>query len=675
MKGDHKIANMETPQIGILEWFRPGEYKRVEQSIQDLRKLGVKHLRTGISWADWHLEGTPEWYDWLLPKLAENLEILPCLLYTPPSMGEVAKTSSPPTNLKAYADFLDTILKRYGDHFEWVELWNEPNNRLEYDFTLDYSWEKFATMIKMASYWAKQCNKKTLLGGMSPIDPNWLQMMFEKGAMEYIDAVGIHGFPDVFDQQWPGWDESIAPVQKLLEKKNANHIEIWISEAGFSTWQHDEMKQYEEMRKILKAKVSRIYWYSLYDLDPIHATVGGYHLDEREYNFGLKRCDGTEKLLFKLWSQGALVNPQLFTHIQKQYQVSPHSKYILITGGAGFIGTNLAKHFLGQGYYVMVYDNLFRSGVEKNLAWLKKHYPERLLIQVADIYEEKILRESVNHALAVFHFSAQVAVTASLQNPNHDFEVNMKGTFQLLEAIRLSPNKPPVIFTSTNKVYGNLPDINLEVSDTRYIPTEEKYKIFGIDEGRNLEFHSPYGCSKGAADQYILDYSRSFGLKTLVFRMSCIYGPHQFGTEDQGWVAHFLISALEGKPITIFGDGKQVRDVLYVDDLIAAFELALQNMATVNGKVFNIGGGPSNTVSLLEILHQIREETGIKPQISFEDARIGDQKYYVTDIRSFGKATGWEPSFSIELGLKRMLEWYSGKNVSSFENQKKTILG
>lgn len=642
--------------FGILEWFRPGEYQEVKDAVLSLKSLGVTHLRTGISWADWHAEGTQEWYDWLIPTLSKEVELLPCFLYTPPSIGEVAKTSAPPKDPKAYSDFIDQMITRYGEHFEWVELWNEPNNKVEYDFTLDYSWDKFSTMIRMAAYWAKQRGKKTLLGGMSPIDPNWLRMMIEKGTLENIDAIGIHGFPDVFDQQWKGWDLNIEAVQEVLSSFGLK-CEIWITEVGFSTWQNDEVKQYEELKKALKADVSRLYWYSLNDLNPKNATVGGFHLDEREYYFGLKNVNGSKKLLFKLLEKGGLEHIFEHNYIQKQYNVGNSKKYSLITGGAGFIGTNLAKRLLEEGKSVMIYDNLFREGVEENLQWLAEKYPDKLLIQIADINENWLLKKSVNQASEVYHFCAQVAVTSAVTDPQHDFDINLKGTFSLLEAIRQSEHQPPLIFTSTNKVYGNLQEVKMQEDQTRFIPANQDIRNSGINEEAPLEFHSPYGCSKGAADQYILDYARTYSLKAVVFRMSCIYGPHQFGTEDQGWVAHFMISALKNKPVTIYGNGKQVRDILFVEDLIDAFLLAHEKMDQITGEMFNIGGGPENTVSLLEILQIIESKTGKELETSFEDWRTGDQLYYVSNTSKFSQITGWKPRYQVDKGLKALLVW------------------
>jgi CDP-paratose 2-epimerase len=650
------VCKPETSKIGIVEWFRPGQYDEVKQAIQDFKKLGITKLRTGVSWAEWHVDGSPEWYDWLFPELSKHVEILPCFLYTPPSMGEADRVSAPPKYLKAYADFIDVMITRYGDYFEWVELWNEPNNIVEYDFTLDSSWNKFAEMIGNAAYWAQHRGKKTLLGGMSPIDPNWLQTMAEKNVLNYIDAVGIHGFPETFDQVWDGWEENLRAVREVLDR-NGLEKEIWISEVGFSTWQGDEVKQWEEFKKVINSTADRVYWYGLRDLDPQYATVAGFHLDDREYYFGMKKYDGTEKLLYKLLAKEGMENISRHDYINKQYAINENEKYTLITGGAGFVGTNLASRLLSEGKKVMIYDNLSRAGVEQNLQWLQKEYGDKLIVQVADIREKRILEECVKGAEQVFHFSAQVAVTSSLTNPVHDFEVNITGTFNLLEAIRKSPNQPPLVFTSTNKVYGDLMDLGLTTDETRYYPEDKHFRENGIDESRSLDFHSPYGCSKGAADQYVLDYSRSYGLKTAVFRMSCIYGPHQFGNEDQGWVAHFLIQALQDNPITIYGNGKQVRDILFVEDLVDAFVLAQKNIDKIAGQAFNIGGGPDNTVSLIEILDLIKEKTGKVMDITFEEWRTGDQQYYVSNTAKFKTATGWKPKYSVYDGVEGLLSW------------------
>ena len=329
----------------------------------------------------------------------------------------------------------------------------------------------------------------------------------------------------------------------------------------------------------------------------------------------------------------------------------------LITGGAGFIGTNLAHRLLSSGHDVLVYDNLSRPGVEKNLAWLRATHGPRLHVQVADICDAPALRGAVRRASQVFHLAAQVAVTTSLTDPVRDFEVNARGTLNLLEALRDRDDPAPLVFTSTNKVYGALPDVPLRKSGRRYEPADPAVRAHGVGEARPLDFHSPYGCSKGAADQYVLDYARTFGLPATVFRMSCIYGPHQCGTEDQGWVAHFLIRALSGEPITLYGDGMQVRDVLYADDLVQAFLLAQARMPDLTGQAFNIGGGPANTVSLLSLLEMIERMTGRAPAVAFEDWRPGDQRFYVSDTRKFQEATGWRPRVDVSQGVERLLHW------------------
>lgn len=338
-------------------------------------------------------------------------------------------------------------------------------------------------------------------------------------------------------------------------------------------------------------------------------------------------------------------------------------KGILITGGAGFIGTNVADRLLQQGERVIVYDNLSRQGVENNLKWLTSQHPQVEVI-IADVKDKLTIEKAIREASHVFHFAAQVAVTSSLAAPFHDFEVNVGGTINILEAIRLSEHKPSLIFTSTNKVYGDLPELEIVSNNTRYFPANPVLKQYGIGENVSLNFHSPYGCSKGTADQYILDYARSFGLRNVVFRMSCIYGPHQFGTEDQGWVAHFIKQAIHGKTITLYGDGKQVRDILYIDDLVNAFLAARNNIGELSGEAFNMGGGPENAVSLVELLEYLNSLDHLRIRLEFDQWRIGDQKYYVSDTRKFRRLTGWQPNVSYKKGLLNLFAWLNQYNES-----------
>src|SRR5215217_5034735 len=333
------------------------------------------------------------------------------------------------------------------------------------------------------------------------------------------------------------------------------------------------------------------------------------------------------------------------------------SKPILITGGAGFVGSNLAHRLLSNGHRVRLLDNLSRTGVERNLRWLIETHGDLVDIEVPDVRNLSIVKQAVKDASQVFHFAAQVAVTSSLEDPIEEFEINARGTLNLLEAVRTTDNPPPLIFTSTNKVYGNLADLKFEKQHNRYVPVDHSIRERGISEDRPLDFHSPYGCSKGAADQYVIDYARTYRIPALVFRMSCIYGPHQYGNEDQGWVAHFVIRSITGKPITIYGDGKQVRDILFVDDLVDAFLLAQQHMKKLAGNAFNIGGGPANSISLLELLDLLAELHGGELSVRFEDWRAADQRYYVTDASKFSGLTGWAPRVGVNEGVRRLYEW------------------
>lgn len=336
---------------------------------------------------------------------------------------------------------------------------------------------------------------------------------------------------------------------------------------------------------------------------------------------------------------------------------STASSTTLITGGAGFVGTNLAARLIESGERVRILDSLQRAGSERNLAWLSEQYGDSLDFVKADIRSVGVVNRAVAGVEHVVHLAAQVAVTNSLTNPPFDFDVNALGTLNLLEAVRRRPRPPSLLFTSTNKVYGALDDLALRVQGTGYAPMDQRLAAQGICESRSLDFHSPYGCSKGAADQYVLDYSRSYGLQTAVFRMSCIYGPHQYGNEDQGWVAHMARRALENESITIYGDGLQVRDLLFVDDLLEAFACAREHMPTLSGKAFNIGGGPANASSVLDLIGRLEINLRRRISVSLGPWRMGDQRYYVSDTARFGTATGWHPRTSVTDGVERLCDW------------------
>ena len=326
----------------------------------------------------------------------------------------------------------------------------------------------------------------------------------------------------------------------------------------------------------------------------------------------------------------------------------------LIVGGAGFIGVNAAAHYALQGHPVTVLDNFSRRGTRENVQWLQQQHPDVKVVH-ADIRTDRdILASEAAGCDVLLHLAAQVAVTTSVADPRTDFEINALGTFNVLEAARQAAHPPIVLYSSTNKVYGGMEDLRVILDGNRYRYEKSRH---GISEDRGLDFHSPYGCSKGAADQYVRDYARIYGMRTVVLRQSCIYGPHQFGIEDQGWVAWFALRNLLGEPVTIYGDGKQVRDVLYVDDLIEAFDAAIEQIDRAAGKAYNTGGGPRNTLSLLELLSLLERLNGSKTHYSFSDWRPGDQRVYVSDVRRARRELGWVPKTSPEEGLKHMLAW------------------
>jgi CDP-paratose 2-epimerase len=330
---------------------------------------------------------------------------------------------------------------------------------------------------------------------------------------------------------------------------------------------------------------------------------------------------------------------------------------VLVTGGAGFIGSNLADRLAREGHDVLVFDALARPGVELNLDWLKTRHPDKVSAVIADIRDEAAVADAAAEARAVFHLAAQVAVTTSLMDPWQDFDINVRGTLSLLDALRRRGEAVPLVFASTNKVYGDLADVELDKTNDAYVPRDPALRSVGIGESRPLDFHTPYGCSKGAADQYVLDYARSFGIPTCVLRMSCIYGQRQMGTEDQGWVAHFLIKALKDEPISIYGDGCQVRDVLDISDAVEAYMSAWKNIDAVQGRAFNLGGGPENAISLKQLLAHIEDLIGHPIETALSDWRAGDQRYYVSDTRLATRALGLNPPTPWRKGVAALAQW------------------
>jgi len=340
-------------------------------------------------------------------------------------------------------------------------------------------------------------------------------------------------------------------------------------------------------------------------------------------------------------------------------------KTILVTGGAGFIGTNACKFYLDKKYKVIVFDNLSRPGAKENLSWLEKSSENKkadFVFVKGDVRNGEKLLETFKKYKPdlVLHLAAQVTMVNSVKYPREDFEINGLGTFNVLEAMRRTRSKAAALYASTNKVMGEL----------LYIPTIEKEKryeyknISGIDENFSLDFHGPYGCSKGCGDQYFIDYSRIFGLNTVVFRQSGIYGPHQFGIEEQGWLAWFCNALLFDKPITIFGNGKQVRDILFIDDLVKAYDLALKNIKKTKGKAYNVGGSKTFSLSIWELFDILEKISGKKFDYKFGPWRPGDQKIYISDIKKAKRDFNWTPKISPKEGIKELYDWiFQNKNL------------
>ena len=562
---------------GFVEWFRPGEHERTARALDGMKRAGARYLRTHLSWAEYHAPGGRDWYDWLLPQIGSRFDLLPCVHYTPPSISRTGNSAGAPHRLQDYADFIDHVLDRYGGNFETIELWNEPNNLLDWDWREDADWQLFCEMVGAAAHWARRRGFRTVLGGPSPFDAHWLRLMGERGVLGEMSAVGLHGFPGTWDSDvgtWNGW-ESLAGTMRGILQEFAPDAEIWITEAGYSTWRHDEAAQVQAFLDALAAPADRLYWYGWQDIADDVAVQEGLRFDDRHYHMGVRTADGRPKLLGRLLEKGGVEAAEGVMDLTRPH-VARDAAPVVVAGGAGFVGCNLAASYLQDGRDVVVLDNLSRPGVETNLAWLDERFGGRVHWAPGDVRDEALLRDVVKDAAAVFHMAAQTAVTTSLVSPVDDFEVNARGTLNLLEGDPpLGPQDAGRLRLDQQGLRQPRRPCDGRPSATATCPRIPRIAGHGIGEDRSLDFCTPYGCSKGVADQYVLDYAKSFGLPSAVLRMSCIYGPRQFGTEDQGWVAHFLIRALRGETITIYGDGKQVRDVLHVADAVAAYRAVL----------------------------------------------------------------------------------------------------
>jgi CDP-paratose 2-epimerase len=532
-------------------------------------------------------------------------------------------------------------------------------------------------MIGAAAHWTRHRGWQPVLGGPCPFDHNLLELFGQRGLLGTVSAVGFHAFPGTWDSEaggWLGYDSHLATMRTVLDQYNPA-AQIWITEAGYSTWRHDEVTQVERFRQALAAPADRFYWYGWQDIPHTVPVQEGLYFDPRHYHLGVTDAAGRPKMLHRQLANAGLEAPWRPAILSAAKVVAAprivaapkltaprivrQTKPLLIFGGAGFVGSNLADAVMSGDEDVIVFDNLSRPGVERNLNWLATRHGGRLRVIPGDLRDPVAIEAAVAEAGSVVHLAAQVAVTSSLTDPLDDFTINAQGTLTILEAIRRLTPQTPLVFASTNKVYGALTHLKMQQTQDGYVPLDPRIRDRGIDETRPLSFCTPYGCSKGTADQYVLDYAHSFGLRAAVLRKSCIYGPRQFGTEDQGWVAHFLVRALRDEPITIYGDGLQVRDILHVHDAVTAYRTVLKNIDRLSGQAFNLGGGAGNAVSLRIVLDEIAALTRRSLQISYAEPRLGDQVFFVADTGQLAAQAGWHPTIAWRDGLRDLAEWLS----------------
>lgn len=678
--------------FGFAESFRFGERERVERVVSSVRQVGCRQLKVSLSPLDYFRSGGVEWLDWLFARVASELELLPCLRYTadtqrPGAPSEALRRArsqrpgAPPETLRrarAYAEFVDAVLTRHGKHFGYVELCSPPPmNQSERP---EDSWLLSAEILT-ATLDAARGGWNIVLGTPVPATPKpprggageeganssqeldfyWVHALGQRGLLDEIFAVSLQGQHHQGNSSRAAaerWQAQCLALREVLSLYGAR-ASLWLTEGGYSTEGRDEARQAELFARFLQIPAERHYWDAWEDRPPTSRPLDPGH------RRGIVHADRRPKLLARLLTQDATTGA---TCLESWSAPSPlaagaHDAPVVVIGGAGFIGCNLVKSFLEDGLPVVVLDNLSRPGVERNLTWLCREFGDRVRPLLTDICEEERLGEVIGQARAVLHMAAQVAVTSSLDDPLEDFEVNAYGTLRVLEALRAARRPIPLVFASTNKVYGHLADLGLELTSAGYQPADAQLRQWGISEERPLKFCTPYGCSKGVADQYVLDYARSFGLPTAVLRMSCIYGPRQFGTEDQGWVAHFALQALQGRPVTLYGDGWQVRDVLHVSDAVRAYRAVLGAIDTVGGQAFNLGGGADNAVCLQGVLDELAHLTGHDVAVLRGAPRTGDQLYFVADNRKLERAVGWTPRVGWRDGVRDLWTWLESAHV------------
>lgn len=598
---------------GLLEWFRPGEEDRVEQVLRDVARLGVTRLRTGISWAEYCTPAGEQWYRWLLPRLARDLEVLPCLLHTPPSLGIRPKISSPPQYPRAFADWLDEIITKLGHCFEYIELWNEPNNLSEWDWTLDPNWLTFCEMVGAAAYWARQRGKKTVLGGMAPVDPQWLWLMIQRGVIENIDVVGVHAFPALWEAHWPGWNAQLQRVRDVLTACGCRSA-VWITETGYSTWRHGEFEQLRSLLQAMEAPAERMYWYAVQDLHPDHGTVDGFHTDEREYHLGLKDYNGRPKLLYRVWAEGGLEDVRnLYELAKPRARLNMPQRPALITGGAGFIGARLAQALAERGRPVIIYDNLSRPGADVNLRRLTTACGPLVEPRIADIRDFYTVRDAVRECGSIFHLAAEHDAGPGRLPP--EFEINLRGTLNLLENVRAVQPHPAFIAASTVAAH----------------------------DGQGL-----CAAAHAAADRFVLNYACACGLPALVLRFGSTYGERIPGTPVQMLPAD--------------GDGA-CWELLCADDAVEALLAAEAGVEVLKGGAYAVLGGEQNRVTPRE-LDSLLDTYGVRRRFAVAGT---PSRTRAARASAFQIKTGWRPK-PLHQGLSDLGRWAGQSDDAHADN-------
>lgn len=625
------------PLVGLTVRLAKDARDHAERLSSFLEGSSIRHVRLEIEPGELAEPGGEAWTRWLLGRLSEKAEVMP-------SFAALRQAGSVDTTPLAGA--IEIALAWPDLRFEHVELALTPDR--------PGSTEAEDRLLGELAGRLVNAGKKPVLAVGSG-QCRRLEVLAGSGGLAGFAAVALRG--DVHRGLAPPGE--LSPVLPAFQEVLAGlgePVELWVGETGSPTSPAATGRQLAAFAQALALPVARVYWHGFGD--PKCPTTGDNGAPAA--SFGLLDADGHPDLLARLLQMGgpaaALENAQRTRARAHGGQVRP----MVVTGGAGFIGSGIADRLAGDGQTVLLLDNLEGRGAARNVEWLKERHGKKIVLVAGDVRDRELVRETISHAGAVLHLAGQVAVTRSLKDPQSDFETNAQGTLNVLEALRALHSPPSLLFASSAKVYGQLvTSQQLRRRQDRYVPEPERL-AGGCDETTPLDLRSPYGCSKGTADQYVLDYARTFELRAAVLRMGSVYGPRQHGDEDHGWVTHLLRSGLAGRQITIYGDGCQVRDLLFIDDCVEAWLRALAKVGKLSGRAFNLGGGPCRAVSLLDVLMMMGRVAGVHPKVRHAPWRTGDQLWYVSCTRAFEQATGWQATVEVEAGLRRLLAWLQG---------------